>query len=136
MEGTGLYFSILVETGPNNLLRKEYEHGETAEAKFVKGDILTKNLPSRRSLTPNQHSDLDRFEMASQGDVIRPDKRVVYRHRFIVALEYERNHGASTLQSFFDSSIPQVRHPEAQQWGRDLMEERNALHLQRTKSSP
>ncbi|TEB33077.1 HD domain-containing protein, partial [Coprinellus micaceus] len=67
-------------------LWKEYERGETAEAKFVK--------------------DLDRFEMASQ------------------ALEYERNHGPSTLQSFFDSSIPQIRHPEAQQWGRDLMEER------------
>ncbi|TFK39492.1 HD domain-containing protein [Crucibulum laeve] len=70
-------------------LWREYEEGETAEAKFVK--------------------DLDRFEMASQ------------------ALEYEWNHGAS-LQSFFNSSIPHIRHPEVKAWGKDLLAEREQLH--------
>ncbi|KAI0060664.1 HD domain-containing protein [Artomyces pyxidatus] len=50
--------------------------------------------------------DLDRFEMASQ------------------ALEYEREHGMTTLQPFFDSSIPLVRHPEVRLWGADLLQER------------
>ncbi|THH29528.1 hypothetical protein EUX98_g4672 [Antrodiella citrinella] len=50
--------------------------------------------------------DLDRFEMASQ------------------ALEYERNHNAQTLQPFFDSSLPLLRHPEVKQWGEDLATER------------
>ncbi|KAI0077751.1 HD domain-containing protein [Panus rudis PR-1116 ss-1] len=67
-------------------LWKEYEEGNSAEARFVK--------------------DLDRFEMASQ------------------AFEYERNHGMSTLQPFFDSSLPFLRHPEVKQWGEDLAAER------------
>jgi len=50
--------------------------------------------------------DLDRFEMASQ------------------ASEYERNHGAKTLQPFFDSSLPFIRHPEVQSWGESLAAER------------
>ncbi|KAK2462253.1 hypothetical protein APHAL10511_005749 [Amanita phalloides] len=66
-------------------LWKEYEEGETAEARFVK--------------------DLDRFEMASQ------------------ALEYEKR-GATTLQCFFEASIPQIRHPEVQSWASSLREER------------
>ncbi|KAH9479859.1 5'-deoxynucleotidase HDDC2 [Psilocybe cubensis] len=49
--------------------------------------------------------DLDRFEMASQ------------------ALEYEKNHGAN-LQPFFDSSIPKLQHPQVQEWGQGLLEER------------
>lgn len=53
--------------------------------------------------------DLDRFEMASQ------------------ALEYERNHNIQTLQPFFDSSLPYLRHPEVQSWGNDLAEERASL---------
>jgi len=52
--------------------------------------------------------DLDRFEMASQ------------------ALEYEREH-EMTLQSFFDSSIPKLQHPQVQTWGRDLLSERAGL---------
>ncbi|KAF8966259.1 HD domain-containing protein [Flammula alnicola] len=52
--------------------------------------------------------DLDRFEMASQ------------------ALEYEKNHNAS-LQPFFDSSIPKLHHPQVQEWGQDLMAEREQL---------
>ncbi|KAG6811228.1 hypothetical protein H0H92_008445 [Tricholoma furcatifolium] len=74
-------------------LWKEYEEGQTDEAKFVK--------------------DLDRFEMASQ------------------ALEYERHHGATTLQPFFDSSLPKIRHPEIQGWGTDLSEEREQARTQR-----
>ncbi|KAH9840034.1 HD domain-containing protein [Rhodofomes roseus] len=50
--------------------------------------------------------DLDRFEMASQ------------------ASEYERNHNMTTLQPFFDSSIPHVRHPEVRRWSEDLLAER------------
>ncbi|KAI0825774.1 HD domain-containing protein [Irpex lacteus] len=51
--------------------------------------------------------DLDRFEMASQ------------------ASEYEKNHEMTTLQPFFDSSIPNIRHPEVQLWGQDLLSERS-----------
>ncbi|CDO76300.1 hypothetical protein BN946_scf184917.g16 [Trametes cinnabarina] len=51
--------------------------------------------------------DLDRFEMACQ------------------ASEYERNHGAQTLQPFFDSSLPFIRHPEVREWGQALYEERS-----------
>ena len=44
-----------------------------------------------------------------------------------VAFEYERNHGMSGLQTFFDSSLPNIQHPEVQQWGRDLDAERAHL---------
>ncbi|KAI0272410.1 HD domain-containing protein [Gloeopeniophorella convolvens] len=54
--------------------------------------------------------DLDRFEMASQ------------------ALEYERAHGLRTLQPFFDSSIPHVRHAEVREWGAHLLQEREEMH--------
>jgi hypothetical protein len=43
-----------------------------------------------------------------------------------LALEYEHAHDAQTLQPFFDSSLPYIRHPEVQQWGRDLVAEREA----------
>ncbi|KAG7093458.1 hypothetical protein E1B28_007134 [Marasmius oreades] len=69
-------------------LYKEYEAGETAEARFVK--------------------DLDRFEMATQ------------------ALEYERTSGSRTLQPFFDSAaLPDLKHPEVREWGKDLLDERD-----------
>ncbi|KAF8603779.1 HD domain-containing protein [Ceratobasidium sp. AG-I] len=53
--------------------------------------------------------DLDRLEMALQ------------------ASEYEKTHcdGPDGLQSFFDSSLPQIQHPEVKQWGEDLTRERN-----------
>ncbi|KAF8269666.1 hypothetical protein EI94DRAFT_1724681, partial [Lactarius quietus] len=50
--------------------------------------------------------DLDRFEMAAQ------------------ALEYERAHDSQTLQPFFESSIPFIRHTEVREWGADLLRER------------
>lgn len=74
-------------------LWREYEDGQSPEAKFVK--------------------DLDRFELASQ------------------ASEYERNHGAKDLQPFYDGSIPKIRHPQVQQWGQDLMAEREELHKEK-----
>ncbi|KAI0358246.1 HD domain-containing protein [Trametes cingulata] len=77
-------------------LWKEYEEGESKEARFVK--------------------DLDRFEMACQ------------------ASEYERNHGMQTLQPFFDSSLPFIRHPEVQQWGQALAEERRNAQRSSTTS--
>jgi putative hydrolase of HD superfamily len=42
-------------------------------------------------------------------------------------LEYEKNHEARTLQGFFDSSLPFVRHPEVQSWGEDLLAERKLM---------
>jgi len=54
--------------------------------------------------------DLDRFEMASQ------------------ALEYERRYPDQQLGPFFESSIPNIRHPEVQGWGADLLAERQQLH--------
>ncbi|KAH9849835.1 HD domain-containing protein [Lenzites betulinus] len=78
-------------------LWKEYEEGETKEAKFVK--------------------DLDRFEMACQ------------------ASEYERNHGMKTLQPFFDSSLPFIKHPEVQAWGQALADERQKTREQQSDLS-
>ncbi|KAJ8591006.1 HD domain-containing protein [Rhizopogon salebrosus TDB-379] len=66
---------------------KEYEEGETHEARFVK--------------------DLDRLEMALQ------------------ASEYETAH-AMDLQSFFDSSLPYLRHHEVKQWGESLAQSRQS----------
>ncbi|KAI0369742.1 HD domain-containing protein [Pilatotrama ljubarskyi] len=78
-------------------LWKEYEEGESREARFVK--------------------DLDRFEMACQ------------------ASEYERKHDMQTLQPFFDSSLPYIRHPEVQQWGHALAEERRKAHSQQSSTT-
>ncbi|OAX41054.1 HD domain-containing protein [Rhizopogon vinicolor AM-OR11-026] len=50
--------------------------------------------------------DLDRLEMALQ------------------AREYETAH-AMDLQSFFDSSLPHLRHPEVKQWGETLAQTRH-----------
>jgi putative hydrolases of HD superfamily len=40
------------------------------------------------------------------------------------AFEYEKNHGMTSLQPFFDSSLPNIRHPEVKQWSSDLESER------------
>ncbi|QRW17051.1 HD domain-containing protein [Rhizoctonia solani] len=52
--------------------------------------------------------DLDRLEMALQ------------------ASEYERcfPDEPKKLQAFFDSSVPNIKHPEVSQWGQDLENER------------
>ncbi|KAJ6568363.1 HD domain-containing protein [Mycena vulgaris] len=68
-------------------------------------EALWKEYEERQTPEAQFVKDLDRFEMASQ------------------ALEYERDHKTS-LQPFFDSSLPNLRHPEVKEWGRDLLEER------------
>lgn len=42
------------------------------------------------------------------------------------ALEYEKRE-RKDLQGFFDSSISNIRHPEVQEWGKDLLQERERL---------
>jgi putative hydrolase of HD superfamily len=75
--------------------------------------------------------DLDRFEMASQGKYILLGINVT--QYIAIAFEYERDHDAS-LQPFFDSSLPNLHHPEVQEWGRDLSEERVLLQSSRNPS--
>ncbi|KAJ4500812.1 HD domain-containing protein [Lentinula lateritia] len=70
---------------------------------------LWKEYEDRETPEARFVKDLDRFEMATQ------------------ALEYERDLNVSRLQSFYDSSIPYIEHPEVQQWGEDLLEERGRL---------
>jgi putative hydrolase of HD superfamily len=82
---------------------QEYEAGETAEARFVKGQTDFEQRRSPRLITTGL--DLDRIEMALQ------------------ATEYETRHGIP-LQSFFDGSLPKVRHPEIQEWANDIQKER------------
>jgi len=72
-------------------------------------ESLWKEYEEGRTAEAKFVKDLDRFEMASQ------------------ALEYERSHGATTLQPFFDSSIPLLRHSEVAGWGNDLVAERETL---------
>ncbi|KIJ55207.1 hypothetical protein M422DRAFT_23821 [Sphaerobolus stellatus SS14] len=50
--------------------------------------------------------DLDRFEMALQ------------------ASDYEISYHSETLQDFFNNSLPNIKHPEVQSWGKDLEAER------------
>ncbi|KAF7345435.1 HD domain-containing protein [Mycena venus] len=67
-------------------------------------EALWKEYEERQTPEARFVKDLDRFEMAAQ------------------ALEYERAHNIS-LQPFFDSSLPNLQHPEVQEWGRDLSAE-------------
>ncbi|KAJ7498065.1 HD domain-containing protein [Mycena galericulata] len=71
-------------------------------------ETLWKEYEERQTPEAKFVKDLDRLEMATQ------------------AFEYERDHGIS-LQPFFDSSLPNLRHPEVQEWGQTLSEERQAL---------
>ncbi|KAJ6485583.1 HD domain-containing protein [Mycena sanguinolenta] len=75
-------------------------------------EALWKEYEERQTPEARFVKDLDRFEMAAQ------------------AAEYERDHDAS-LQPFFDSSLPNLQHPEVQEWGEDLSNERAS----RTSSS-
>jgi len=81
-------------------------HGSPAALKMLD---LWKEYEEGSSSEAKFVKDLDRFEMASQ------------------ALEYEREHGVQTLQPFFDSSLPYIRHPEIRSWGEDLAAERQQL---------
>ncbi|KAJ7663879.1 HD domain-containing protein [Mycena polygramma] len=80
-------------------------------------EALWKEYEERTTPEARFVKDLDRFEMASQ------------------AFEYERDHGTS-LQPFFDSSLPNLHHPEVQEWGRDLSEERATLQGTRLETKP
>jgi putative hydrolase of HD superfamily len=92
-------------------LWEEYEDQSTAEARFVKGEYLGFGPDVARCfLVADVVPDLDRFEMAAQ------------------ALEYEQAHGSQTLQPFFDSSLPHLRHTEVREWGADLLREREEMH--------
>ena len=51
------------------------------------------------------------------------------------ALEYERAHDSQVLQTFFDSSIPSIRHTEVREWGADLLREREEM-LSRKERPP
>ena len=66
--------------------------------------------------------DLDRVEMALQGE---DHHRLTLgaRSETIPASEYEDRHTID-LQPFFDSSIPNIAHPEIKSWAADLMAER------------
>ena len=52
------------------------------------------------------------------------------------ALEYERAHDSKTLQPFFDSSIPLIRHMEVCEWGADLLREREDMLANARKEQP
>ncbi|KAH8104045.1 HD domain-containing protein [Cristinia sonorae] len=101
---------LLGDIAPSDGISKAEKQNLEAEAmhNFVY-EMLHDSPTARRIMSLWQASDLDRFEMASQ------------------ALEYERNHGMRTLQPFFDSSIPFLRHPEVKQWGQDLLAERDEV---------
>ncbi|KAJ3714889.1 HD domain-containing protein [Lentinula guzmanii] len=72
-------------------------------------EALWKEYEDRETPEARFVKDLDRFEMATQ------------------ALEYERALNESALQPFYDTSIPYIEHPEVQEWGKDLLEERQRL---------
>ncbi|SJL03345.1 related to HD domain-containing protein C4G3.17 [Armillaria ostoyae] len=59
--------------------------------------------------TPEARFVKDRFELASQ------------------AFEYERTYTARNLQTFFDTSLPKIRHTEVREWSEDLLKERKEL---------
>ncbi|PLW57575.1 hypothetical protein PCANC_01177 [Puccinia coronata f. sp. avenae] len=53
--------------------------------------------------------DLDRFELALQG------------------VEYERREKLDSIQTFFDTTVPLIKHPEVQEWAHELMDERASI---------
>lgn len=67
--------------------------------------------------------------MASQGMYTPEQVHIIFFYEGIIpAFEYEKNYEMKTLQPFFDSSLPNIRHPEVQQWGEDLAVERGQEH--------
>ncbi|KAG8888735.1 hypothetical protein FRB99_004089 [Tulasnella sp. 403] len=89
-------------------LWQEYELQESAEARLVKGaTIWFFEYPTSFKQSP---IDLDLFEMALQ------------------AMEYEkRGGGEKCLSTFFESSIPRIRHTEVKRWAESLLEERKSF---------
>jgi len=72
--------------------------------------------------------DLDRFEMAAQGEQFSKAYTNEIGCSIPAASEYEVAHGKN-LQPFFDSSIPHIHHPEVREWAASLTDERKArLH--------
>lgn len=72
--------------------------------------------------------------MASQGKVVMTHDFTLLIVNVYTAFEYELNHGAKTLQPFFDTSLPMIRHPEVKSWSEDLSRERE--HLQSVTGVP
>ncbi|KAF5332205.1 hypothetical protein D9611_008177 [Ephemerocybe angulata] len=118
------------DIAPNEKIPKAEKHKLEADAMQNFVHTMLHNSPAAQRIealwqeyeqgeTPEAKfvKDLDRFEMASQ------------------ALEYERNHDIPTLQPFFDGSIPHLRHPEVQSWGKDLMKEREQLQESRSSTT-
>ncbi|WAQ85487.1 hypothetical protein PtA15_6A115 [Puccinia triticina] len=53
--------------------------------------------------------DLDRFELALQG------------------VEYERRDKLASIQTFFETTVPLIKHPEVAGWAHELMDERASI---------
>ncbi|TFY80053.1 hypothetical protein EWM64_g3960 [Hericium alpestre] len=117
------------DIAPREGIPKAEKHHLEAEAmhNFVHGmlhnspaaqriEALWKEYEEQSSDEARFVKDLDRFELVTQ------------------ALEYERAHGAS-LQPFFDSSLPELRHPEVQEWGADLAKEREQMQKEASEGT-
>jgi len=115
---------------PSEGIPKEEKHRLEAEAMSNFVHDMLHNSPAAQRIQSLWHEyeegqspeakfvkDLDKFEMASQ------------------ALEYEINHGSSTLQPFFDNSVPTLRHPEVKEWAQELMSERGQLKKDNSNST-
>ncbi|KAH7093926.1 HD domain-containing protein [Auriculariales sp. MPI-PUGE-AT-0066] len=69
---------------------------------------LWQEYEDQQTLEARFVKDLDRLEVSLQ------------------AREYEQRHGSSVgkLQEFYDSSLPNIKHPEVKAWGESLLAER------------
>ncbi|KNZ49578.1 uncharacterized protein VP01_492g8 [Puccinia sorghi] len=98
-------------------LRREAAAIQTFTTQLLHPD----SLPSRRLLSLwNEYEDgispeakfvkdLDRFELALQG------------------VEYEKREKLDSIQTFFETTIPFIKHPEVQAWAHSLMDERASV---------
>ncbi|KAH7924313.1 hypothetical protein BV22DRAFT_1105596 [Leucogyrophana mollusca] len=84
----------------------EMLHGSPAALQI---EALWKEYEEQETDEAKFVKDLDRFEMATQ------------------ALEYEKADGTPRLQSFFDSSLPFLRHAEVKEWGEAVTRERQSI---------
>lgn len=95
----------------NNFVH-EMLHDSPAASRIM---ALWKEYEERQTPEAQFVKDLDRFEMAAQ------------------AFAYERRTGKN-LQTFFDSSVPDIRHPEVRAWAGELQAERNELQDDKTSA--